>query len=358
MKLKYSTFFFLTCIIFKLENVIGLSTEVDMSDFYDLSIVKPQDRKANSSIIQFCYTSELNIGDYLPTLAIRKMLFVKPDIWNFQDNHADFNFINKNYKCAIIGGAGLFHKGFEATYVNILENCTIPVIIWGVGICLPNGKVIIKEGVNKKVIANIEKKCDLINVRDELTANYYNLTKALITACPTIAYLQKFRNFVKEDSDLVLYSSHDELVPLEENQKIISAITQNTLNFKMINNLFSKEKKISDIEAMILEYCQSKIVVTTRLHGAIIAYGLGIPYIIIPFDEKLRAFHQKFGNGVIANNLQELKNYLTNHDWIDLQPIKLQPVIQFGNKANNWALKNVFRKYFTLIRALDLLEKK
>jgi len=356
MKSAYCFFFIVIFFFAHFQELYALNDTNDNPSFCDMSTIAPDKRAATSKIVQFCFTSQLNIGDYLPTLGIRNMLGQNTDLWNMHDRNIDFDFINKNYKCAIIGGAGLFHKGFEAFYRNFLKQCKIPLIVWGVGICLPNGKIKINEGVNKQIIARLEQRCELINVRDELTSKYYNLQKGSVSACPTIVYLQKFRNFVEKNSDLILYSSHNTLVPDEENLKIISTIKQNVSNFKMVNNIFSQEKKISEIEDIIMDYCKSKIIVTTRLHGAIIAYSLGIPYIIIPFDEKLRAFHQRYGNGVIANNMEELKNFLLNHDWISLKPIELKPVLDFGNQAKQWAENLIdFRSYTVLKYVLHII---
>jgi hypothetical protein len=335
MKRNYYLFLILISFFLTVQK-LSASSQADIPDFIDLARIKPQDRKPQSQIIQFCYTSELNIGDYLPTLGIRGMLEQGTDLWNIKDRNIDFDFINSHYKCAIIGGAGILSKRSEHFYRAVLQGCKIPMIIWGVGMCLPEGNIQISEGINKQVAQELESRCDLINVRDDLTANYYGFKNASISVCPTIAYLQKFIKFVNKNSQRILYSSHDNLVPNDENIGIIAALQEASTDFKKVNNIFSAEKKISEIENIIMEYCNSKIVVTTRLHGAIIAYSLGIPYIIIPFDEKLRAFHRKYGNGVIANTLQELQSFLRNQEWIDLINTELNPVLEFGKKAKAW----------------------
>ena len=83
-------------------------------------------------------------------------------------------------------------------------------------------------------------------------------------------------------------------------------------------------------------YCASNLVITTRLHGAIIAYGLGIPYIIIARDEKLRSFHQRYNNGFMVESIEELQSVIKNQPPIDLQPIEYEPVLEFGRQAREW----------------------
>lgn len=312
------------------------------SDFYEISKLKKHQRVAKSNIVQFCYTSDVNIGDYLPTLGMWKMLNKKTDIWSIKDRNIDFNFINKNYKYGIIGGAGILSKRSQHFYEDIIKKCKIPLIIWGVGICLPRGAVTVKSGIDQHVINKLEKKCDLINVRDILTKELYKLKKAYIAPCPTIVYLQKFKNHINPKPTFVTYASHDKLVPKHQDDIIKNILKNKFSNLNIINNTFhsSNNKTISEIDTIIKNYyCNSKIVVTTRLHGAIIAYSLGIPYIAIAYDDKLLSFHKTYGNGIVVNNPQELQKLLNTKLNFKLKPIQLPQALKFGNMASSWASK-------------------
>jgi polysaccharide pyruvyl transferase WcaK-like protein len=301
--------------------------------FYDLSMVASRNREACSPIIQF-YSSSYNIGNFLPVLGIRKMLSQTPDTWCSHDKNIDFNFINKYYKCAIIGGAGLLHKDFEPFWEKLLNECKLPLIIWGIGVCILDGKR--DTSVDKKIVKEVAKRCDLINVRDDLTADYYGLDKAYISACPTIAYLQDFRYLVSKNNHTVLFSSHEELVDDAETERIRATIARVTKKYKYINN---NQQRYIGLEYMIKHYyCKSSLVVSTRLHGAIIAYGLGIPYIVIPRDEKLRAFCRMYSNGVSVENEKQLENALREGKVRVTQEIQLDDVLKFGNQARKWIL--------------------
>ncbi len=143
--------------------------------FNDLSRIAPDKRVAQSPIIQFYYGGG-NIGDCFSVLGIQKMLGVSVDTWSVNDNNIDFNFINKNYACAIIVGGGLFHGAFLGFLKKLEKECTIPMIAWGIGACLPeqrSGHKRFKNGVDKKLVQAIIKKCDLVNIRDSLTATFY-----------------------------------------------------------------------------------------------------------------------------------------------------------------------------------------
>jgi len=299
--------------------------------FYDLAKINPQYRKARSPIIQF-YSSVDNIGNYLPILGIRKMLSQTTDTWCVHDKLIDFKFINMHYKCAIIGGAGLLHKGFEPFWKKILHECKLPIIIWGVGVCLHDRKT--RGSVDSKIVTEVAKRCDLINVRDDLTADYYSLKKAHISACPTIVYLRDFQKSVGKNNNIVLFSSHEELLSASETERIKTAILRVTTKFQYTNNIQQRFLGLDDI--IYRYYCKSRLVVTTRLHGAIIAYGLGIPYIIIPRDEKLRAFHRIYSNGISISNDSQLENALRNGNIPIIKPIKIDQVLDFGDQALRW----------------------
>lgn len=299
--------------------------------FYDHARINPQQRKVNSPIIQF-YSSINNIGNFLPVLGISKMLGQTADTWCMHDKEVDFDFINANYKCAIIGGAGLFHRCFDHFWQKLLHECKIPIIIWGVGTCFPDDEEV--RGVDPKIMAEVVKRCDLINVRDELTANYYNLKNVSITACPTIVYLQDFKKYVNKKSKAVLFSSHVELVSDDESEEIQAVTSKVAEEFKYTNNL---QRRFTPLKGIITNsYCQSRVVVTTRLHGSIIPYGLGIPYIMIPRDEKLRAFHSTYGNGININSASDIEAALKVAHMSITKPIEIQPVLDFGVEARNW----------------------
>ncbi|MBD2480627.1 polysaccharide pyruvyl transferase family protein [Planktothrix sp. FACHB-1365] len=299
--------------------------------FYDLSQIPSQQRVARSPILQF-YSSVDNIGNYLPVLGIQKMLNLTTDTWNAYDQNIDFDFINTHYKGIIIGGAGLLYRSFNRFWEQVLIGCKIPLIIWGVGVCLPDGEK--DAGADIKILKKIVSRCDLMNVRDDVTADYYNFPNASIAPCPTIAYLDGFRSQMNLGNYQVLFSSHDGLVSAEENKELMKVVIRVTPKFEYTDNIQYPCLGLEDI--ITQSYMNSRVVVTTRLHGAIIAYGLGIPYLAIPRDEKLRDFYRLYGNGLTVQNVQELEEAL-KQGWLpELHPIALKPVLEFGKKAQQW----------------------
>ncbi|MGB8367487.1 MAG: polysaccharide pyruvyl transferase family protein [Candidatus Babeliales bacterium] len=342
MQHKYISFLFLS-IAFQFSIINTKTKKQDLGcKFFDLTLHKKINWKSlrikkkckrRSPIIQF-YTSVNNIGNYLPVLGIQKMLGHKPDVWCIH-SFVDFNFINKHYKCAIIGGAGLLANCFESFWQQIRDECNIPIIIWGIGICFPDKN---KKAVDKKIISAIAQQCDLINVRDEFTAHYYDLKNVSITACPSIIYLQDLYEEKKSDNH-ALYAFHNGLESEEEHQTILKILQKKFPDLLVTNNIQAKKQGLTQIIKNY--YCTSDIVITTRLHGAIIAYGLGIPYIIFARDEKLRSFYQKYKNGFLVENIQELQELINNLSSINLQQIEYEPVLAFGQQARAWVEEKI-----------------
>lgn len=277
------------------------------------------------------YSSCDNIGNYLPVLGIQKLLSIDTDTWCIHDENIDFDFINKHYKGAIIGGAGLLHKCFEPFWVRLGRECKLPMVVWGVGGCFPDDQK--EKGVNPKIAAKALNRCDLINVRDDVTAEFYKLSKAHISPCPTIACLRDFKTSSPKRTK-ILFSSHEELVSEDETESIKSAIQRIDRRYKYTNNIQRFHCGVNDIIKRY--YCKSNLVVTTRLHGAIIAYALSIPYVAIPRDEKLRSFKRLFSNGVILENIGDLENLLVNEHIGTSRPIEIKPVLEFGHRVQDW----------------------
>jgi hypothetical protein len=298
--------------------------------FYDLRRISPEKRQPRSTVLQF-YSSSNNIGNFLPVLGIQEMLGLVPDTWCIHDRKIDFDFVNHNYRSVIIGGAGLFHPCFAPFWKNLQKNCKLPMIIWGVGGCFLDGQ---NESEScRAIIFQAAKRCDLINVRDDLSANYFGLNNANISACPTIVYLEGFN---ASRNGPLLFSSHEKLVSDSETDQIQEVLQRSQKRFKYTTNEQRRFHGLNDIISQ--DYGASSVVVTTRLHGAIIAYGLGIPFVALPRDEKLREFGRLYGNGILIEQVSELPAALAKIPNLSMSSIAIKAVREFGTQAKNWVL--------------------
>lgn len=304
----------------------------------DLSKVKPEVRKAKSTIINF-YSGTNNIGDLIPVLGISRMLDHTPDVWSMLDRNIDFDFVNRNYSKVIIGGAGLFDINFLPFWRKLLNECHLPIAIWGVGI---TADVTSKDYI--QIVSQVAQRCDLINVRDSLTAEIFDLDSPSITACPSLIYLQEYIERVDRNSTTLLYSSHERSIARREKKQIKAEIAKIVPDYLFTDHM---QYSFLGLEQIIGDYyCQSSFVVTTRLHGAIIAYGLGIPYLAINRAPKTSSFVSEYGNGLMTDNPQEIGEIIKDRFKItadlNFKPVALQPIIDFGERVKEWSEFKVF----------------
>lgn len=317
-----------------INKVLGRMLYDERVRFYDLSGMDPKSRVPRSKVIQF-YSAVNNIGNFTSVLGIRKVIQTCPDLWNIHDPSIDFDFINRGYSHAIIGGGGLLHPVFAGFWQRYLSHCRLPTVAWGIGVCLPD-----RQGgwsqEHKAAVRQVLSRCHMVNVRDELTAEYFGLKDVDIGPCPTVVYLQDFSR--NEDAvGQVLLSIHTELIDSRSISRLIKKMKRSTRHRVATTN--NKQYRFYGLERIIRKkYCRSRFVVTTRLHGAIIAYGLGIPYLAIPLDAKIRQFQRMYGNGVI----EELDRIWDTEDLeavmgsVRMKPIRTNDVLSFGQKVRQW----------------------
>ena len=289
-------------------------------------------RQVKSKTLQF-YSANRNIGNYLPVLGIQEMLNQELDVWNIHRTPIDWDFVHKNYSQVIIGGAGLLHSVFEKFWVDVDKNCKLPIIIWGIGVCLPDNDSV--KGVSKSVVKSVFAKSKFANVRDELTRDFYELSSNLsITACPTLVYISNHFKVETKASNgkVILHSSHIDLEPINSTPQIKKIIEDAGYTYRFTKNIEDNRLPLKNLLKM---YEDCDLVVTTRLHGAIIAYAFKRPYIAISFDPKISAFNKLYGGGVCITDISQLKDLLNNESFRMLSEYEkeLQSIKQFGQKV-------------------------
>jgi polysaccharide pyruvyl transferase WcaK-like protein len=297
--------------------------------FRDLQNYPAAVRRPKSSILQF-YSKYPNIGNFTPCLGIREMLGMQLDAWNVHDKSIDWAWINRKYKGIIIGGAGLLNAVFEDFWRGCSENCKVPVIIWGVGVCLPENEQ--TQGVSIRFVEKVANKALLVNVRDSLTADMYRLHNAQVTACPTVVWLQNNAKSIVQGahkSHSTLLSVHDTLLDAREQKNVADAL-RSVGPFLATDNV---QRFGTGLEDILRLFATSDCVVTSRLHGAIFAYSLGIPYVAISKDPKIAAFVEIYGGGELASGPEDIINFAR------ARPPKLplpnvEEILKFGRSAS------------------------
>ena len=298
----------------------------------DISAQSRENRNPKSSILQF-YSANRNIGNYTPVLGIHQMLGQELDVWSIRKTPVDWDYVRANYQEVIVGGAGLLHGVFEPFWIDLEKNCDLPITIWGIGVCLPESDSV--KGVSKGIVKSLFDRAKMANIRDELTRDFYNLDPSIsITACPTLHYVaEEFDvSAQKKPSGRVLHSWHTKLEPGEDGPLIKRAIKQAGYRYSVTENIETRKESLASILKL---YPRSEFVVTTRLHGAIIAYAFQRPYIAISYDPKILAFQELYGGGVCIKDASELSTVIEEGKFRTLGNYQreLERVREFGEQA-------------------------
>ncbi len=308
--------------------------------FNDLSVVSPRRRSSHGSTLNF-YSAANNIGNFLPVMAIHQQLGENLDCWNMHDPHIDYDFINRNYKSIVIGGAGLLHPVFESFWSRFSKECKLPFIIWGVGGCYPDNigdekfAGLSSDGVFSNGMIGAFEKAELINVRDFITAERIGRTNVSITACPTLILLKNYRSTSVQGKKMseVVYAPHSGLVTAKENSQLMEI-----LNSKYPDIFFTENKQslMFGLWDLIDAYCWADLVVTSRLHGAIIAWSLGTPFLALARDEKLDGFKEFAGvDRSVFRNVNELTARFEAGEVYDTDKFYAD-ALSFAGHARTW----------------------
>lgn len=269
--------------------------------------------KAETRVINFVSAAP-NIGNYTPVLGIERLLGDDArKIVCRVDCRLCTEIRPRDYDVALVGGAGLFHACFEGFWTWLARQ-DLPIILWGIGVCQNYDCVPIpsklRVGVCPRTVRKLSSRIVAANVRDALTAELYDLD-ATVGFCPTLAYLRDVGQHLVlagEPSGLLLVE-HPELTSTTEGEALRSVCQDHTDNIVR-----------GDVQALLGKYVRAAAVVTTRLHGAIIANCLGRPYVALARDKKVDAYREHWGGGVVIHNLDELPSALEEVRGLSLLP--------------------------------------
>lgn len=245
----------------------------------------------------YIYANNRNVGDYISHLGLKMLVGREgPSVLCTPVNRLWYKrVLNKNAKAHYhIGGGGLLQPIFEDFWQKLLSsearfNCI------GIGINIANNRSLINQDLLRKVV----EKSDFFSVRDTMSQNIiYDITSTTppVTVCPSILYLRK--NFTrKPPSKKITHIFHPS--DLRFSGCDLEKIRTNIRNYcGEYNYRYVESDNLSnDHKDMIDKYLDSDLIISSRLHGCIIAHALGIPFIALSCDKKTQAFLETHSNG-------------------------------------------------------------
>ncbi len=257
--------------------------------------------KFDKGRVVYIYANKRNVGDYISHKGIRLLIgHSGVDLYCSKAWISEFEkYINKAHdsqKVAVIGGGGLLQPAFEDFWEKLLSS-KIKFYCIGIGINFMNGRPLLKEELLREIVSRSE----MCIVRDNFTFNKLSnllgecsLSKLRLTACPSI----NFVNYLKKNNRLKQKAAQKTLVHVfhPSDLRLIGAnielIRQNVMAYANSRSLeyVETDNMSNDHINSISLINNAELVVSSRLHGCIIAFSCQKRFIPLVCDNKTREF--------------------------------------------------------------------
>jgi polysaccharide pyruvyl transferase WcaK-like protein len=267
-------------------------------------------------MIYHVYANQSNVGDWLSAQGIRALLEPSP----MQECLCDEPFVPQTLQTLslarsedmiLVGGGGLLMDYFEPFWTGLLPIAArVPLVLWGLGVCDSKQH---HTSLPERLIASILRHCRLCVVRDELTRTHlqaWHLPPPV--PCPTTVAVGPRAGA----RSILLHVDHLDLVGATAYQKMVAGAGEfarrTGRSYRQTNNRIPP-RSTSSLEATLALYASSDLVLSSRLHGCIIALAMGRPVLAVSGDHKIESFMR-------AANLSE---WVCELDQIDSLPERL-----------------------------------
>lgn len=249
-------------------------------------------------MIYHVFANRSNIGDWLSAKGIQKLISPYP----VTECLCDQPFVEETMQIlsnatendlVIIGGGGLLMDYFIPFWeaFNSLAD-RVPFCIWGIGYCDIKHEPSLPPNT---LIEDIVQKARVCVVRDDLSRSYLgNCSLPEPVACPSINVIDTLVETGRDVLHVVNYSTATPAA-YEAMCAITKAYAENKgIVYRQTNNLISKGNE-RELEQLLTQYKKCGIVVSSALHGCIIAVAMGLKVIAVSGDWKIDAFMEVVG---------------------------------------------------------------
>jgi polysaccharide pyruvyl transferase WcaK-like protein len=243
-------------------------------------------------MIYHVYANQSNVGDWLSARGIQSLLAP----CSVQELFCDEPFAQDTLATLaqagtddfiIIGGGGLFSDyftGFWEGFRNLAAH--LPFCLWGVGCCD------LKRTPSRppqKLIREIVQRSRFCSVRDALTQTFVGDGPVWTVPCPTLGAItprggQQARLLHVDHYEVVGPGVYEEMVATAQR-----FAHETGRSYRQTNNRIAPAKSHA-LAATLDLYASADLVLSSRLHGCIIALGLGRPVLAVSGDCKVDSF--------------------------------------------------------------------
>lgn len=271
-------------------------------------------------MIHHVFANKSNIGDWLSAQGIQSLLGRYAPQESLLEHFCDEPFVPATLGAlsqasvndlVIIGGGGLFMDYFTPFWEGFLPiSGRIPFCIWGVGYCDAKHR---DSRPPEGLLETVVRRARFCSVRDDLSRQYLAACSvpAAVT-CPSVCVLEAAR---QHGHGLLYVDAYDNMGERSYQQTV--ALLQGFAGlsgrpYRQVNNCI-KAGSNTELKGMLDTYRENDLVVSSRLHGCIIALALGKKVLAISGDRKVESFMARSGLGqwvVDAQNVQAIPDYL------------------------------------------------
>jgi polysaccharide pyruvyl transferase WcaK-like protein len=294
-------------------------------------------------MIHHVYANQSNVGDWLSARGIQSLLAPR----KVREHFCDEPFVPETIAALerataedfiIIGGGGLFMEYFVPFWEKFAPVARrVPFAIWGVGACDLKRERSLPPA---NLMTEIVQQSRLCVVRDELTREFLSgcrLPPPVI--CPTVVAVPP----VASEAKRVLHVDHYDNVGakiFEQMETVAQDFAKRTgRSYRKINNLISAGHN-GQFRDVLEAYVSADVILSSRLHGCIIALAMGRRVLVVSGDNKVEGFMHAAG----------LADWVIDLDQIESLPAKLEklpeqelPVefIEAGRQQNRAIAKKI-----------------
>jgi len=297
-------------------------------------------------MIYHVFANRSNIGDWLSARGIQKLL----SPLEITECLCDIPFIDETMQqlasateedLIVIGGGGLlmdyfipFWEAFQPVAARV------PFCIWGIGYCDLKLEHTLPPG---NLITGIMNKSKLCIVRDELTRSYLpncNLNEPV--QCPSINVIERVSIIGKDILHVVNYTTVGEVAYEAMCNAGRDFANQHKITYRQTNNRITKDSE-KELEQILSLYRHSGYVLSSALHGCIIAVAMGLKVLAVSGDRKIEGFMESVGLQDWVLDINEVKNIPAYLEKIEQQnwPEPLLDKIRKKNKHVSVKIKGV-----------------
>ncbi len=287
-------------------------------------------------MIHHVYANQSNIGDWLSARGIQSLLPVGP----VQEHFCDAPFVEATLSALrdagsddfiVIGGGGLFMDYFVPFWEGFLPIAArVPFCIWGAGYCDMKRK---QSRPPAKLISEIVRQSRLCIVRDELTRE--NLSDCPLpppVICPTVVAVPTRRGELKR----LLHVDHYDNVG-EETYRRVLAIAEEFADrtgrsYRQTNNLIPTSRDAA-LQYILDLYGSADLVLTSRLHGCIIALATGRRVLVVSADRKVESFMRAAGLAEWVCDLDDINSVPARLEMLPQQRLPAE-FVERGRQQN------------------------